>query len=302
MTIDHDRRAFVRGSGLFALSLAAQRGKALAATPAYKLALGQWTFHRALRAGSLDNLDFAAMARRELGFDGVDYVNTFFKDKAGDAAYLDEMKRRAADAGIASVLILVDGEGAIGDPDPQRRRRSVDNHRRWVEAAKRLGCTGIRVNAESAGAPEEQRRLCAEGARAICELADPHGIDVLIENHGGLSSDGAWLAALVKEVSHPRCGTLPDFGNWTIGGGATYDRYQGVRELMPWAKAVSVKAHEFDAAGNELRTDYARMLRIVVEGGYNGEFLEIEYEGPTLGEKEGALAAKRLVEKVLATL
>jgi sugar phosphate isomerase/epimerase len=300
MSTHSDRRAFLRNASLATVAVGTLRDSA--AAPSYKLALGQWSFHRALRKGELDNLDFAARARRELGFDGVDYVNTFFKDRVGDTNYLGEMRKRARDAGAASVLILIDGEGDVGDPDEAKRRQAVENHKRWVEAAKFLGCRGIRINAHSRGTPEEQRKLCAAGARALTEFAATHAIDILIENHGGLSSDGSWLAALVKEIGHPRCGTLPDFGNWNLGDGRSYDRYRGVAELLPWAKAVSVKAHDFDAAGNETQTDYARMFKIVVDGGYRGEFLEIEYEGDELGEAEGIEATRRLVEKVFSAL
>lgn len=285
--------------GALALGLA---GRARAAAPPYRLALGQWSFHRALRSRSLDNLDFAARAKREFGFDGVDYVNQFFQDKASDRGYLAEMRRRAQDAGVVSVLILVDAEGAVGDPDAVQRKRAIGNHQRWLDAVKALGGRGIRLNAESAGPPAEQARLVAEGTRALAEHAAERDLDVLIENHGGLSSDGAWLASVVKAVGHPRCGTLPDFGNWDQGGGRTYDRYQGVRELIPLAKAVSVKAHDFDARGEETSTDYRRMLRIVIDGGYRGEFLELEYEGARLGEAEGTRATKALVEKVLREL
>jgi sugar phosphate isomerase/epimerase len=266
---------------------------------AYKLALGQWSLHRALRAGTLDNLDFAPMARRDFGFDGVDYVNTFFKDRATDRAYLAEMRKRADDVGIVNVLILVDGEGAVGDPDPAKRQQAIDAHLRWVDAARSLGCRGIRINAVSQGSPDEQRRLVADGARRLAELAASRDIDILIENHGGLSSNGAWLASLIREVNHPRCGSLPDFGNWDMGGGTMYDRYEGVAELLPTAKAVSVKSHDFDAEGRETRTDYDRMLGLVRDT-YRGEYLEIEYEGDRLGEAEGIRATKRLVERVLA--
>jgi L-ribulose-5-phosphate 3-epimerase len=294
------RRDFLFQLGVGSVAFGALGSRGVAA-PSYKLALGQWSFHRALQKRTLDNLDFVAIAR-ELGFDGVDYVNQFFKDKAQDLAYLGEMKRRAAGAGVANVLILIDGEGALGSPDKAARRQAIENHKRWVDAAKVLGCRGIRVNAESEGSPAEQRKLVVEGARGLTEYAALHDIDILIENHGGISSDGRWLAAVVKDVNHPRCGSLPDFGNWDMGGGKWYDRYDGVRELLPTAKAISVKAHAFDAQGNETETDYAKMLKIVIDGGYRGEFLEIEYEGDKLGEAEGIRATKALVERTLAAL
>jgi sugar phosphate isomerase/epimerase len=294
------RRDFLLAAGAAVASTAVPAALA-AAAPKYEIALGQWSFHRALLGKRLDPLDFAAKAA-ELGFRGVDYVNVFFKDKVADRAYLAEMKKRSDGAGLINDLILVDAEGAIGDPDAAARTKALDNHERWVEAAKALGCRGIRINAESRGTPDEQRELVIEGARALSEFADSHGLEILIENHGGLSSDAAWLASVVRGVDHPRCGSLADFSNWDLGGGKRYDRYQGVAELVPMAKGISVKAHAFDADGDETTIDFDRMMRIVVDGGYRGRFLEIEYEGDGLGEAEGVRAAKLLLERTLAAL
>jgi sugar phosphate isomerase/epimerase len=294
------RRDFLIAAGA-AVTSAAVLPPLAAAAPSYQISLGQWTFHRALRAKQLDPLDFARKAE-ELGFQGVDYVNVFFKDKAGNRAYLAEMKKRSEGAGLVNDLILVDAEGAIGAPDPAARVQALDHHKRWVEAAKALGCRGIRINAESSGTPAEQRALIIEGVRALTEFAEAHGLEILIENHGGLSSDAAWLDSVVRGVDHPRCGSLADFGNWSLGGGKWYDRYQGVAQLVPTAKGISVKAHTFDADGNDTETDFGRMMRIVVDGGYRGRFLEIEYEGDGLSEVEGARAAKLLLERTLAAL
>jgi L-ribulose-5-phosphate 3-epimerase len=202
------------------------------------------------------------------------------------------MNKRAKDAGVYQYLIMVDGEGRIGDPDAAKRQASVENHHRWVEAAKTLGCAHIRVNAASDGSFEEQQKLAADGLRRLCEFADPHGINIIVENHGGLSSNGQWLAGVMKIVDHPRCGTLPDFGNF-----GDYDRYQGVTELMPFAKAVSAKSHDFDEQGNERDKDYRRLMQIVLDAGYRS-WVGIEYEGRTLPEFEGIAATKRLLERV----
>jgi L-ribulose-5-phosphate 3-epimerase len=258
---------------------------------------------RALRAGELDHLDFARTARERFGIDAVEYVNTFFKDKARDAAYLREMRKRADDLGVRSLLIMCDGEGDIGDPDADARARTVENHRRWIEAAAALGCHSIRVNAASRGTREQQRDLAADGLRRLAELGDAHAVNVIVENHGGLSSDGSWLAEVMRQVAHPRCGTLPDFGNfcsdWSRADdpAAWYDRYKGVAEMMPFAKAVSAKSHEFDERGDEARTDYRRMMRIVVDAGYRG-YVGVEYEGDKHPEPEGIRLTKALLERV----
>jgi sugar phosphate isomerase/epimerase len=175
----------------------------------------------------------------------------------------------------------------------------VRNHHRWVDAARTLGCATIRVNAASEGSWEEQARLAADGLRRLCEYGEGAGINVIVENHGGLSSNGKWLAQVMRLVDHPRCGTLPDFGNFNLGDGQTYDRYLGVAELMPFAKAVSAKSHDFDQAGNETATDYRRMIGIVLDAGFRS-WIGIEYEGDRLPEREGIRLTQRLLERVRA--
>jgi L-ribulose-5-phosphate 3-epimerase len=290
------RRSFLaRAAGT--LSFAATSRSALLAgvSPSallFRISLAEWSFHRELGAGKLDHLDFAKVTRTEFGIEAVEYVNTFFKDKANDRAYLAQMNRRAADSGVYQHLIMCDGEGRIGDPDATRRTQAVENHYKWITAAKILGCATIRVNAASEGTADEQMKLAADGLRRLCEFADPHGINVVVENHGDLSSHGDWLAGVMRLVSHPRCGTLPDFGNFY-----EYDRYKGVAELMPFAKAVSAKTLDFDAKGNEASMDYRRLMQIVVDAGYHS-WVGIEYEGERLPEREGIKATLRLLERV----
>lgn len=258
----------------------------------FTISLAQWSLHRTIRQGGMDHLDFARVAREDFGIAAIEYVNSFFKDKARDAAYLAEMNRRAADHGVYQHLIMCDGEGNLGDPDDTRRATAVENHYRWVEAAKTLGCATIRVNAASQGSREEQARLAADGLRRLSEFAATHEINVIVENHGGLSSHGDWLAQVMRLVDHPRCGTLPDFGNFY-----EYDRYQGTADLMPFAKAVSAKTHDFDDQGNETTKDYPRLMRIVRDFGYRS-WVGIEYEGNRLPEREGIARTKALLEKV----
>jgi sugar phosphate isomerase/epimerase len=270
-------------------------------SPIFSISLAEWSLHRMLRAGELDNLDFPATTRREYGLDAVEYVNGFFKDKAKDQNYLRDLKGRADDHGVKSLLIMCDGEGALGDPDEAARTQAVENHYRWVEAAKYLGCHSIRVNAQSSGTPEAQRDLAADGLRRLTEFAAERDMNVIVENHGGLSSNGAWLADVMRVVDHPRCGTLPDFGNFRITDDEWYDRYQGVTELMPFAKAVSAKSHNFDEHGNETGTDYVRMMRIVLDAGYRG-YVGIEYEGDAMSEPDGIRATKALLERTRSKL
>ncbi len=268
----------------------------LAARPEpFRISLAEWSFHKALQAKELDNLDFAQTARG-LGLEAIEYVNVFFKDKAKDAAYLAELNRRAKDNGVFQHLIMCDAEGRLGDPDAAKRTEAVENHYKWVDAAKTLGCLTIRVNAASEGSFEEQQKLAADGLRRLSEYGAKLEINVIVENHGGLSSHGDWLAGVMKLVDHPRCGTLPDFGNFY-----EYDRYQGVTEMMPFAKAVSAKSHDFDERGEETQIDYRRMLKIVTDAGFHS-WIGIEYEGSSLPEQEGVLKTKALLEKIRAEL
>jgi sugar phosphate isomerase/epimerase len=299
---DHvSRREFLsRSSGVAAGALLAGplhgTVAALTSEPPFKISLAQWSLHKALQSGQLDHLDFARVARREFDLDAIEYVNTFFKDKATDLGYLGEMNRRAMDHGMYQHLIMIDVEGDLGDPDSALRQKAVENHKKWVDAAVTLGCATIRVNAESKGSYEEQQKLAADGLRALAEYGDSRNINVIVENHGGLSSNGAWLAGVMKLVNHPRCGTLPDFGNFTA-----YDRYQGVTEMMPYAKAVSAKSYDFDSRGDETTIDFRRMLRIVTGAGFHG-WIGIEYEGERLGEREGIARTKALLTRLRSEL
>jgi sugar phosphate isomerase/epimerase len=277
--------------------------------PRIRLSLAQWSLHRALRANTLDHLDFPRKAAESFGIYGVEYVNQFFKDKATDAKYLAEMNKRSGDAGVKQLLIMIDGEGGLAELDDQKRNEAVNNHYRWADAAKTLGCHSIRVNAYGASEDRSARHAAAvDGLGMLATYGAQLGINVIVENHGGLSSDGTWLSGVIREINIPNCGTLPDFGNFCLQHGDNgmgqnvclreYDRYKGVEELMPFAKAVSAKSYDFDSAGNETTIDFARMISIVRDSGYKG-YLGIEYEGDRLSEDEGILATKKLVERLL---
>ena len=263
--------------------------------PPFEISLAQWSWHKRLfgEAGpKTDNLDFAKEAHA-IGIRAVEYVNQFFKDKAEDTKYLAEMKKRAEDLGVKSVLIMCDDEGSLGDPDASSRSKAIRNHHKWVRAARFLGCHSIRVNAYSEGSYDEQLKLAADGLRRLSEYAAEHKLNVIVENHGGLSSDGRWLAGVIKEVDLPNCGTLPDFGNFP----PETDRYDAVETLMPYAKSVSAKSYDFDKKGDETTIDYHRMMKIVLDAGYKG-FVGIEYEGDRLSETDGIVATKKLLEKI----
>ncbi len=291
--------------------------------PDFKISLAEWSIHKhifgggagrfeseaarrdAYRAdlgaylkGDLTNLDFPRIARQEFDLDAVEYVNTFFFDRARDERYLSELKTIADGEGVKSLLIMCDWEGALGHPDAQERSMAIERHHQWVDAAAYLGCHSVRVNAQSSGTWDEQRELSADGLVRLAEYADKSGINVIVENHGGLSSNGKWLASVMDTANHPRVGTLPDFGNFAISENEEYDKYLGVKELMPYAKAVSVKSFNFDENGNEPDIDFDRLLRIVADAGYSG-YLGIEYEGDSLSEYDGIHATIALLKRII---
>jgi len=260
----------------------------------FKISLAEWSIHKRLMGREepkLDNLDFALTARSH-DINAIEYVNTFFNGKT-DTTYLAELKKRAGDYGVQSRLIMCDGEGQVGDPDANKRAQTAENHHKWVDAAKYLGCFAIRVNAYSEGSYNEQMKLAADGLRRIGEYAAKQEIVVMVENHGKLSSDPQWLVGVIKQADMPNVGTLPDFGNFP----EEVDRYEAVKQFMPYAKAVSAKSYDFDENGNETTIDYPRMLKIVVDAGYHS-FVGIEYGGKRLNEHDGIMATKRLLDRI----
>ena len=273
---DVSRRQFLTQTGLAAGALTSGAAWAKDVAP-LQISLAQWTINRELRSGKIDNLDFAKVAA-EHGIHAVEYVNQFFMDKAKDSNYLGEMKKRAADQGVKSLLIMCDREGNIGDPDAAKRKQTVDNHRKWLDAAKFLGCHSIRVNAGSSGTWDEQVKLAADGLSRLTAIGAKMGLNVIVENHGGLSSNADWLVEVITKVDHKRCGTLPDFGNFRIKPGESYDSYRGMQKLLPFAKGVSVKDRVWDDKGKQSALDYDRMLKLVHASGFRG-YCGIEFGG-----------------------
>lgn len=296
-----NRRKFIAGSAVTGVALASpllSRSLFAGEHPLFKISLAQWSLNKGFFDGSYDTLDFARIARGTFGIEAIEYVNQFYFDTLNDAL-VGELRKRADGEGVASNLIMVDNEGNLGDPDTSAREKAVRNHYRWADAAHALGCHAIRVNARSEGSWDEQMKLAADGLNRLAQYCSGLGLNVLVENHGGLSSNGKWLSGVMKLADNPVVGTLPDFGNFVIDRktGESYDRYKGTEELMPFARAVSAKTYGFDDAGNETTIDYARMMGIVVNAGYRG-WVGIEYEGETLSEEDGVNKTKQLLERV----
>ena len=290
-----DRRDFMKNTSKIAL------GAGIALTipscfvsnetsePFFKLSLAQWSLHRSLRSGKLDTFNFPAKAKNDFNIDAVEYVNQFFLDKAKDQTFLKELKHRTSDLDIKNILIMIDAEGELGNPNKEKRIQSVENHYKWVEAAQFLGCHAIRVNAGGEGSKEEVAKAAQESLHQLSTFAKDYNINIIVENHGSYSSMGDWLSGIMDHVALSNCGTLPDFGNFY-----EYDRYEGVRDMMPYAKGVSAKSNNFDKEGNETQIDYVKMLQLVKDAGYTGH-IGIEYEGPDPDEDKGIHLTKALL-------
>ena len=309
-----NRRTFVKQLGILAGVAAftpSTFAEMAAPKPWFEISLAEWSLHKTIFSDKkLTNLDFPAVARKEFGVGIVEYVDQMFKDKAKDTAYLNDLLQRCKDNDVKNHLIMVDTAGDLGEANAAKRLAAVEKHYQWVDCAKYLGCATVRVNARGQGTREEQAKQAADGLAKLSEYAAKQNINVIVENHGGNSSDGKWLAGVMKAVNMKNCGTLPDLGNFCIESSFVagnyscqkeYDRYLGTQELMPFAKGVSAKTNVFDAEGNEAKMDYMRLFKIVKDSGFRG-IVGIEYEGPTLSEYDGIKATKKLLERVLAAV
>ncbi len=270
-----------------------------------KLTLGQWTFNKELRSGAMTNQQFIRKAA-DLGFDGIDYVNAFFKNKVDNKPFLDSLKTTARKAGIKQVLILLDGLGELAAEEPGARKFSIDEHKKWIDAAQYLGCYGVRLNIHGKGTPEQIKDRAIASVKELQKYAATKNIQLLIENHGGISNNGDWLLSLMKELNPYAVHALPDFDNWCwerdrddyYSGSCIkrFDRYDGMTKLMPYARAVSAKAFQFDSQGLEPNIDFYRMMDIIKASGYKG-YIELEYEGEDLDASQGIALTRLLAIK-----
>ena len=314
------RRKFIQKSGLGILGMTAlglnacsdlmpeEAALALGNTslPAgmpFKISLAQWSLNNSLWTGKLDNLDFAQYTKETFNIDGLEYVNQFFIDKAEDTSYLSQMNQRAADHGMKNLLIMIDMEGNLASLDEKSRLQAIENHYKWIDAAKFLNCHSIRVNAIGKGERDAVASAMADSLGKLSEYGAKEEINVVVENHGGYSSDASWLAGVIQQVNNPYCGTLPDFGNFLINlfPRKEYDPLKGLKELMPYAKGVSAKSHDFNSAGENTHADFPAMIKIVKEFEYSG-YVGIEYEGYKLSEEAGIKATKDLLIKSAMSL
>jgi len=310
------RRTFIKKTVLAAAAVSAS--PALLARKSFnnktrppKISLAQWSLHRALEKGDVKAVDFAKIAKNTYDISAIEYVNQFYTDMAKSEKFWSQMKERALNEGVKSLLIMVDNEGDLGNPDSNARKKAVENHFKWINAAKILGCHSIRVNAFGDGDRPSLKNSLVDGLGHLASYGAKEEINVLVENHGLHTSDGAFMADIIKEVNNTHLGTLPDFGNWCLNAkwGSTqnnrcdevYDRYQGVTDFLPFAKGVSAKSYAFDPEGYETIIDYSKILKIVKDSGFDG-YIGVEFEGENMSEPDGIKATKNLIEKVWSKL
>jgi sugar phosphate isomerase/epimerase len=310
------RRGFIKKSllGAGALMLDPSLDLKSEQKSAIKISLAEWSLHRTIRAGKIDHLDFPAIAKKDFNISAVEYVNGLFggtkmdfKEAAKNSAYLNELLKRSKDAGVFNHLLMVDDEGPLALPDDKVRLLAVDDHKKWIEAAKLLGCLTVRVNLHGDGTPEAKKAASIDSLSRLGDFAKSMNINIVAENHGHESSNGAWVADVMKQVNRSNVGTLPDFGNFCLSQdwGSTqdeckdyYDRYQGVKEMLPFAKGVSAKTYDFDSNGEQPKMDYKRLIGIVKASGFKG-YIGVEFEGNTQPEEDGIRKTKLLIEKYL---
>jgi len=306
------RREFVKQTFLTAGAFAMTPAFAIA--PRLEISLAEWSLNRAIRTGKIDHLDFPSIAKKQFGINVVEYVNGCFgsykrdfKEAGSDKVYLRELQTRSKDAGVKNHLIMVDDEGFLALPGDKQRLAAVDNHKKWIDAAKFLECSTVRVNLHGTGEQDAKKIASIDSLSRLGEYAKPMNINIVVENHGSDSSKGVWVADVMKKVNKPNVGTLPDFGNFCISHewGTTqgecaemYDRYKGIEELLPFAKGLSAKSYDFDANGEQPKIDYKRLINLVKASGFSG-FIGIEFEGETQSEEEGIRKTKALLEKYL---
>ena len=294
-----NRRTFFKSAAAPALAALPSLASAQSAGKKFRISLAEWSLHKAIGARMITNLDFPRIAREQFGIEGLEFVNGLWEAPTQD--YVAELKKNMSQHGSKGVMIMCDGEGLMGHSVRAARLKAADNHRKWVDIAAELGCHSIRTNMYPDKQPTTPAEIgqfiecCADSFRRLCEYAKGAGINVIIENHGGISSDPAVVTRLMKTVNLPNFGTLPDFGNFP----KEIDRYDAIEKLMPFAKGASFKCYDFGADGNETTMDLARIMKIVTDSGYHN-WVGIEYEGERLTEFEGVQAAKRFLDRQLA--
>lgn len=277
-----------------------------------KISLAQWSLNRAFFDKALNPVNFASIAKNDHAISAIEYVNQFYTDNATDENFWAEMATRASDVGVESLIMMVDEEEKLGDLNDSKRKKAVEDHYKWVNAAKILGCHSVRVNAFGEGSLEELKSSLTDGLGQLTEYAAKEKIHIILENHGLHTSNADFMVDVIQSVDNPFLGTLPDFGNWclTAEWGSTqtskncediYSPHDGLSKFLPYAKGVSAKSYTFDSNGNETVIEYPKLLKLVKGFGFDG-YIGIEFEGENMSEPQGIKATKALIEKVWQNL
>ena len=275
----------------------------------YGISLAQWSLHKMIKLDkTLNPLDFAQKSKG-LGFEAIEYVSTLYRpilEKLSIKEMTVELINKSKEHEIKNLLIMVDDEGNLSSSNLNEIKEAIEKHKMWIEMASKLECHSVRVNLEGEDQLDKWKENSIKGLTMLSEFAGNYNINIIVENHGGNSSNGKDLAEVIKNVNLDNCGTLPDFGNFCIKRknrslydgpcDIEYDKYEGMRDLMPYAKAVSAKSYDFDQFGNETTIDFKKMMDIVEEFNYNG-YLGIEYEGNNHSEVDGIELTKKLIQK-----
>ncbi|MDA7903822.1 sugar phosphate isomerase/epimerase [Mariniblastus sp.] len=260
------------------------------------LAVQQYSFNRQLRSGEMNILDFPKTVVEGTGIKALEYFNGHIEEKMKDTAFFKQLRKRSDDLGAVNTMMLCRSKNAVDSPDAKIRKLAIEGYRPWLEATRVLGGKYIRVDTRHKGEAEKQKGFAVAGLRSLCKVADEYEMGILVENHGNHSGNGAWLADVMKKVDLANCGTLPDFQNFK-----EYDPYQGVAEMMPWAKILCAKSKSFDDNGDEENVDYRKMLKIAKAAGFRG-YIGIEFEGHGIDPVVGINSTKQLIQKVMREL
>lgn len=292
-----------------------------------RISLSQWSFHRAILGssmedyatftkllhskpervlqGHLDSRDILNIAN-SLGIKKVDLVNVLFFGHAMDKPWLNEFIAKAKSFNTSFQVLMCDQAGNLGASSQLARKQSINAHIVWLETAVYLGCKQLRVNAIGDGSYLSQLRQCADSLSKLGAIAESMGIELLVENHGYASNNGAWLAMLIEETNHDNVKVFADFDNFFMGGWdlspeRRYDRIQGLLDLAPFTAGVSAKSHDFGALGDETTIDFRKCIAIFEENGFDGLY-SAEYEGDRISELEGAISTVRLTSSILDSI
>ncbi len=269
-----------------------------------EIGIAGWALNRSIREHkTLTLLDFPALAREEFGVDTIELVSTFFESQS--APYLNELRRAIAAQRLRVVNIAVD-TGTLASADEAARRTDLEAIKQWFHVARAIGAGAIRVNTGAAD-PDDQaaRERIIAGYRELAEHGAEAGVKLLIENHGGASSDPQVIAAILERLETPWFGACPDVANFI---GDTWE--EGMRIMAPRAVTTHVKISGYAPDGWQSRTardgsvhrfNLRTCLVILKEAGYAGP-VNFEYNLAEDDERAGIRQGIAYLREVVDSL